>query len=648
MPEGPDANNSSPSRNFNQDIPVDRTDWAYSARIDHQLSDKNTFFARYWTTHYDFKNQEGGLPPEIADIRFRVRDTTSAIFADTHVFSPTTINEFRLGFVVIDWPLHSQFTGVDLVDQFGLTGFTQALDPAQFGGPSVSISGLKAIRLQTTSKNVQHNWDIRNNVSLLRGTHNLKTGFTIRSNYNSAFPASPSAQFGSFSFNGAFTGEPHADFLLGIPRTAATAVAVDAYDGNNDPWSVFFQDDWKLTPRLTLNLEIRYENFGVYTEEGDRIHSFDPATGSVVVPNESARGKINPLFPSNIPIITASEAGFPERSPVNRDNNDMAPRIGFAYRSSLSDIVVRGGFGMFYNFDARKRFSQMTGGPFVTSEVFDNSITNGLPLWQWPRAFPTGAARPLGTQNLNAINVDRNSSYLYQWNFTLKNQVGEFGLRASYVGNNAFQLPFRRNINQPFASTTPFSQDRRPYPFVRNITYIDRGANQHYHSFQFEVRRRWSNGLTLTSHYTTAKNLTDAQNARDPLLEDAYDGEREWGREFYNLRHRWITTWVWEVPVGRGLKYLSDAPGRGGQHPGWLAHQWQHGLQHRVLVDSDFFRPGHFEHQHHERTGRSHLRWQPGRRTQHPARLGRFVLRKARGRDRPLWQCRARDHREPR
>ena len=561
LPEGTDANNPRPSRNFNRNTPSDRTDWAYGARIDHQLSSKNNFFARYWIAHYDFKNQESNLPPEIADIRFRVRDTTSIIFSDTHVFSPNTINEFRLGFVVIDWPLHSQFTGADLVNQFGLTGFPRPLDPEEFGGPSVSISGLKSISLQNRSKNVQHNWDIRNNVTLMRGTHNLKAGFTIRSNYNSSFPASPSAQFGRFTFNGQFTGEPHADFLLGIPRTATTAVAIEAYNANNVPWAVFFQDDWKLTSRFTLNWGIRYENFGVYTEGGDRIHNFDPATGSVVVPNENARSQINPLFPSTIPVITAGEAGFPVRSLVNADNNDVAPRIGFAYRSGLSDIVVRGGVGVFYNFEARQRFSQMTGGPFVASEVFDNKINNGIPLWQWPQAFPTGPARPLGTQSLNAMNVDRNSSYVYQWNFTLEKQVGEYGLRASYIGNNTFQLPYTRNINQPFPSTTPFSQNRRPFPFVRNITYFDRGANQHYHSFQFELRRRWSNGLTLTSHYTNAKNLTDTQSALPTNLENAYDRDREWGREFYDVSHRWITTWVWEVPVGRGLKYLSNAPG---------------------------------------------------------------------------------------
>ena len=562
LPEGPEANNPSPSRNFNREVPVGRADWAYSARVDHQFSDKNNFFARIYWSHFGFKNQESNLPPEFAGIRFRVRDTTPVVFSDTHVISPTTINEFRLGFVRIDWPLHSQFTGMDLVNEFGLTGYPRALDPAEFGGPSVSISGLKGISIQNTSKNVQHNWDIRNNITMIRGNHNFKVGFNIRSNFNSAFPASPSAQFGSFSFNGQFTGEPHADFLLGIPRTASTAVAVDPYNLNNVPWAVFLQDDWKLTPRLTFNWGIRYENFGVYTEEGDRIHNFDPATGSVVVPNESARGEINPLFPSNIPVSTAAEVGFPERSLVHRDNNDVAPRIGFAYRSGLSDLVFRGGFGVFYNFEARKRARQMTSGPFTASEVFDNSITDGVPLWQWPQTFPSGPARSLGTQSINAINVDRQSSYLYQWNFTLEKQVGEFGLRASYIGINGFQLPYRHNINQPFASTIPFSQDRRPYPFVRNIDFFDRGANQHYHSFQAEVRRRWTNGLTLVSHYTTAKNLTDSEDSSvEAPIEDAYNREREWGREFYNVRHRWITTWVWEIPVGRGLRYMGDAPG---------------------------------------------------------------------------------------
>jgi len=267
-------------------------------------------------------------------------------------------------------------------------------------------------------------------------------------------------------------------------------------------------------------------------EQDGRIHNFDPASGSVVVPNQSTLARISALFPKSIPIGTAASVGFPERTLVRNDAMNIDPRFGFAWRTGLSNLVVRGGYGIFHNSEAQRVFQAMTAGPFVATETFDNGISAGAPLFAWPQAFPSGgSARPLGIQDLNATAVNFRNSYVQQWNLTLEKQLGANGLRLSYIASSAIRLPFRRNINQPRASTTPFNQNLRPYPVVRNIIFADSGGTQSYESFQAEFTRRLNTGIALDSNYTWSKNLTDVRetNVLGDIILDAYNRRAERG-----------------------------------------------------------------------------------------------------------------------
>jgi len=358
---------------------------------------------------------------------------------------------------------------------------------------------------------------------------------------------------------------------LGLPRTATRSRPISPYYGSSIEWAVFFQDEWKVRPNLTLNWGLRYERHNPWVEQTDRLYSFDPATGSVVVPNSSVRSQIHPAFPAIIPIITAGQSGFPERALVRTDTNDLAPRFGFAWRSGWWDVVVRGGYGVFYNFESRKAFAgeggggrgwDMVGGPFVATETFDNRITSGVPLWQWPQAFPAGPARALGTQDIFAPSVNLTSSYAHQWNFTLEKQIRANGIRLSYIGTSGVQLPFLRNLNQPLRGTTPFSQNQRPLPYLRNVNYLDKGGNQIYNALQVELNRRLSRGLAINTSFTWAKNITDTQDSSifGGAIEDNYDRARERGNERYTKRLDYRGTFLWEVPVGRERPFLKTLP----------------------------------------------------------------------------------------
>ena len=110
------------------------------------------------------------------------------------------------------------------------------------------------------------------------------------------------------------------------------------------------------------------------------------------------------------------------------------------------------------------------------------------------RRFQWEAPRAPGIQDINATGVNLQDSYVQQWNVSLEKQIGANGFRLSYVGNSGIQLPYRRNLNQPLASTTPFSQDRRPYPLYRNITFVDSGGTQSFNAMQLEFTRRLTGG----------------------------------------------------------------------------------------------------------------------------------------------------------
>ncbi|MCI0627466.1 MAG: TonB-dependent receptor [Acidobacteria bacterium] len=550
LPEGPNRGTATPTSNFSASNPSGRIDRAWSLRIDQNLNPGHTLFVRYWQSIFDFRSTDDGLPSEVRQgPDFRVAATRSAIVSDTYSFTPKLLNEFRLGYLRFSEPRHGALKGKDVVDLAGLTGYPNPLDPDAFGLPQVTITGLRGITTTPQSRDTQNQWNVVNHVTWIHGSHSLKFGGDLKHNSDSQFPASPTLQFGAFNFDGFATGQPFADFLLGIPRTSSHSSFIGSFHGSNNEWSIFLQDDWNLTKSFNLNLGIRYERHMPWNAADNRIHSFDPATGSIVVPDADTIKKIHPLFPASIPIITASQARYPERSLVETDNNDVAPRIGFAWRTGLHGLVVRGGYGVFYNFEANKGFRSMTGGPFVAAETFDNRITNGQPLWNWPQAFPSLAARPLGIQDIFVTARDRISSYMHQWNLTAEKQIGEYGLRLSYIGSSGIQLPFTRNLNQPRPSTTPFNQALRPYPLFRNITYFDGGASQQYNSFQTELTKRFSDGFSLTAHYTWAKNLTNSNvtSIFGGSLENAHDRAAERGNEENTPPQRFMAYFIWDV-----------------------------------------------------------------------------------------------------
>jgi len=538
-------------------------------RGDHHLNSRNSLYGRFSLRNMPTPVPEGELPN--TGLRNQFRRIRNGSLVDTHIFSPTVVNEFRAGVAWHENFFHGPQRGLPIVRELGIRGLTTNLDLP--GVPQVQITGFSSVTQIDYSRQQDMTYDLIDNVTFLRGRHSLKVGFNFRRNQASSLPI-PIAIFGNYQFTGAFSGFSFADFLLGIPQTTRRVTPQSRTYGRNSVYAGYVQDDFRLHPNLTLNLGLRYERMNPFADRYDRMFNFDPRTGNLVVPTQTVLQRdISPLFPTSIRIVTAEQAGFPRRGLRADDGNNFDPRLGLAWRPlGHARTVLRGGFGVFHNNLSSSTFRSLSNaGPFTSNESFTNRITAGVPLFQFPEPFL--AVGSLGAQDTTGVVTDLFNPYTLQWNLTAEQQIAATAFRLSYLGTRSVNLLYRRNFNQPFPSTVPFDNNRRPYPQYRNITLVGNGGATSYHAMQFETERKMARGLFFQAGWTWAKLLGDGIDAGEQgaVIENAYDRRADRGDEFYLSRHRFVASYVWEVPVGAGRAWLGAARGP----LNWIAGGWQ-------------------------------------------------------------------------
>jgi hypothetical protein len=535
----------------------------WTTRFDHRFSDKDSIFGRY-TRHWAFnRTYEGNLPT--IGRRYQRRANEAATISHTHVFKPTLLNEARWGFALNNNPVIGPLNGPSVVQELGLVGLAPDL-PDVSGILQVGFSGLGLQGITqpnyTNPGFRNHLQDIQNHVSWFRGRHNLKFGFNLTRVAWDDYSANANL-FGNVSFSNRFTsagrsgqGHPYADFLLGIPTSAARAFPPMRNERNRWQYDFFVADDFKVSSQLTLNLGVRYELHLPWRESSDRVSQFDIATASIVIP-DGASSMISPLFPrAYVPIIEASQAGLPSRTLLRTDRNNFAPRVGLAYRPFGQNTVFRAGWGLFY--DVVPRNLNMGGLPFVLNEPgYTNPTTN--PDVIFPRVFPsTGAAGPSTVGLPAAVNPDLKMPYSMQYNVTIEHQRWDTGFRMSYIGTNTRQGDWSYNYNAAVPDGRLYVDKPRPFPQYPAISYFTNGAGHQYHGFTTEVERQMSKGLYFQSSWTWARDIGDLERGASP--ENPFDRQRERAVIIDVPTHRMTTNWIYQFPFGRGRTFLSNAP----------------------------------------------------------------------------------------
>jgi len=606
LPLYPSINTGSTDRrsasNFRQNVPTSVNSNQYETRVDHNFSSKHAVFGRY---------SQKSNPSQAANSLTLPSDNLSEKYYQgagswTYTIRPNVLNEFRFGQVTSEVVRDFPFDGRGFTNSLGLRDiqrdiFFNGLPSFSIGGGNSYTGVSKGRPGYSTSSNTQ----FINNLTWVRGRHTIKTGLDIRRVVaQSDLGFTTGNNYGDFSFTGNFSGDGFADFLLGTPFSSSIAVVARDNDGRATHYKGYLQDTIRLTSKLTIDAGVRYEFHPGYADAGLNIANFDrtiPRTGQVVIMSDpEARKFLAPGALTSInacpapaingiactPIVTAQEAGLPEG--LRRTyKKQFLPRLGLAYRVN-SKTTVRASGGIYNMILLGSVFYSLTG--TVQSDVrnFNNVGADGRPIFSLPDTRTPGSGirtGAVGTFEFRTANqIDFRPPYMTQWAVSVDREIGrDLGLRLSYIGNKSTHLPWAPDINQMAASTAFFSQrisTDRPFPNWGLIFSRDAGANSQYNSFQAELNRRFSAGLSFTSSYTLAKNLADnagpapsgfAGETGGGRLTNSLDRRGDRGDVFATRRHRNVNTVVYELPFGRGRRFLGDA----GRAVDLVAGGWQ-------------------------------------------------------------------------
>jgi len=533
-------------------------------RIDHHITSRNRLMGRF------IQNLDNYVIPRYYETFSwtRQRWNVHIVIEDTHIFTPTLVNTFRLGLyqekIVDGIPLYgvTPAKGDEAVRELGLQGVNPKGLRAM-GFPRMNITGYLPLETIPGGEPVQNdfNWGYADTMTWSKGRHVMKFGGEYKPQ-NRFTGQVPTGTYGDFSFNGKFTGYGFADFLLGLPSSSSRLDPLTNRWRDDSELGLFFVDDFKVNSRLTLNLGLRWDRFGSPSFRDGLMWNWDISTGNIVIPPGTERN-VSPLYPKNITIA----AGQVRQNP---DRTNFAPRVGLAWRPFGENTVVRGGYGLYT--EALGRYSRLnTGGPFEISETYINEIRDGRPLFSFPNPFPSSiASATIPSQSFTGYPLDTKNGEIHQFNVTLERQVADIGLRLSYVGSRSRNQNYSIAINKPPASLVPFTQSRRPWPQFVGGSYFRNNGERNFNALTLQAQRKMG-ALTFDAHWTWASNYNNMVDLSDPYAKPGF------GRDPYTTRHRAVINAVWEIPVGKGRRYFSDAPAVANQAIGgwqlyWIAY----------------------------------------------------------------------------
>jgi hypothetical protein len=560
----------------------------WAVRLDHTISDKDRLYGRY-SQQDNSRFSQGALP-----------FTTKNLIGDgkvfnsnwTHVFSPSMVNEFRLGYV----------RGVygDSVDE---------IDPAQFGVRNTFLPTLPRLILTgnlndyggfsaSVLTTVQNTYQLSNNFSWVTGRQSLKFGFKGDHNRFQNGELGNGSN-GTATFNGIYTKANDAtqttanrinsvaDFLLGIAQQTSLARPSLA-NLRNTPWAVYAQDDWKALRRLTINIGLRYEYHQPYrelTKGGARV---DFSNGGRLIVADPAVAQA-----SNTPLVVCCT----NDRVVDTDLNDFAPRIGIAWQPLKNDnLAIRAGYGVYYadstQFFHWRQYEPIRGASFNT-QIGDFSRPGATLNDLFPTsAFtvaggftPTFGTVPPAVLNnqpflpaISALGTYR-TPYSQQWSLSIQRELFKnILLDVSYTGSNSKNLPIQWIFSQatPSAATQSLSSTnpaenfylRRPYPnFNIGAFVVQNMLQSNYNAMTVKIDKRFAQGYSFLSTYIWSKAIDQgsevfALGSTFNIIANNQNINLDRGVSTFDVPHRWVLSGIYELPFGKGKPLLNDS--------GWL------------------------------------------------------------------------------
>jgi hypothetical protein len=546
----------------------------YDAKIDYQINDKMSAFVRF-SQRKDNQFYQPDLPGPSGGSgngNVRILDQNAA-FSYTWTITPTSLLDVRLGFSHILGGKFPPFLGgQSMQSEYGVPGLSTA--PFLTGGLNTqNIGGFSGvIGRQATNPQFQNptSWDPKMNYSWVRGRHALKTGFEMGIIHTEVMDINP--VYGLNAYSGQFskpscaqlgvaagctvpsdsTSYNLADFIFGLPSQVQLAnYLVGNY--RQRQYFMYIQDDFRVSNKLTLNLGLRWEFATPRWERDNVLSNFDPATNS---------------------ILTAKNGGIYDRTLVNPDYKDFAPRIGLAY-SIDPKAVVRGGYGISYVHLERLGSADELGinGPQVNIVTINQSLVNG----QVPAGFMTsyGGFPPGFNSPQNFVPVNANISYIPKdtrwpyvqtWFLSVQRElIKDTVLEVAYNGNHGSRLPIIADYNQALPNApgaTLGIQPRRPDQSFGAITWVDPAGIQTYNGLSVRLEHRFAKGLYALNSFTWSKSLGDTEQALEygsgyyaANPQNIYNLKAERGPSSLDVKFIDTTTVVYQLPLGKGRKF---------------------------------------------------------------------------------------------
>ncbi len=544
----------------------------YDFRGDQYFTEKQTLFARY-----SYKDIVRATPLTLTTLGDDRAPETGRTFVVSYnyILRSNLLNEFRSGFTNRargrDFGVGgADFDGPSLLKELGIAGIRT--DPPKvasvpdfgFSGPFVGTGNARGFR--QTSRTIQ----FTDNVTWSKGRHTFKFGADIRrlrTADNISFFSGD--DLGEYRFNGQYSGNDFADFLLGYPNRTRLANTSPDINGSTNHQGYYAQDDFKMSSKLTLNYGVRYEFHPPFVDSTLQLANFDRnfPGGRVIVPNAASLALTSPQFRASIgstPIITSAEAGIPENLRYT-DKNNFMPRIGFAYRPFGDRTVIRGGYGVFSVTILGAVFYSLTGIHTSDTRTYTNSVVNGVPQLAFPTPFGagTGSVTAVGNADFRRGNdINAPDPYVQQWNLTIERDLGwNTGLRVTYTGSHTIKLYASPDLNQVRVNTQGYAAAKpsRPYPNWAIVYSRDPIAAAKYNALTTEVNKRFSNNLAFQSSWLWAKNLSNANGSNGTnfasengsVPTDRFNLTLDYGNIAGARRHRWLTTGTYSIPFAK-------------------------------------------------------------------------------------------------
>jgi hypothetical protein len=535
----------------------------YDVRVDQTFSERDSMFARY--THGDADTTFPSTPVLIngainplafaqgtataGSLRLNHAPSDQATVQEVHQFSPSVVNQLALGYTRFALRVVPLDQGFNIAQRLGLQGANTGENAGSMA--SLSISGYQGYSSSNLPEIVpQNTWQISDTISYTKGAHAFRFGESVVHNGFGFFQLG--APSGSLSFTGVYSNNPanssggngFADFLLGLGASSSKSAAPFGvpYETYTE-YGGFVQDTWRATNRLTVNLGLRYDLFTPLTERYNRQSDFLLKSGTLAL---------------------AGQSGY-SASILNTQTHDFSPRIGLAYRAG-EKTVIRAAYGLFYFNEVGSGGSSrlFINNPYAAQYAVSCSATvsclstsTGIPNIPSASNLPTMVYQPIPNLTPN----------VQQWNFTVERQMtSSLVVRVGYVGTRGTHLNLNldENVAVPGAGSVPA---RRPYPTIAAISAWEPRGPSSYNGLQASAEKRFSSGVSFLAAYTYSRSLDEGAGGNSSTgesrinIQNPQNLSADYGLSNFNYGQRFTLSSVYQVPFGKGRKYLGNAGG---------------------------------------------------------------------------------------